>query len=130
MQSQLKQNDQSRDTAVKGTQKLSNYAYDIKKRISTIFDEEALNNLARKTKFVRRSTSKLQGAEFVELLTTEMLEEPNISYEALCEILAKDQRLNNFPIYFYLNQFSLNIRFYVLHLLFRGIEPCNFIYHL
>ena len=74
---------------MKGTQKLSNYAYDIKKRISTIFDEEALNNLARKTKFVRRSTSKLQGAEFVELLTTEMLEEPNISYEALCEILAK-----------------------------------------
>ena len=56
---------------MKGTQKLSNYAYDIKKRISTIFDEEALNNLARKTKFVRRSTSKLQGAEFVELLTTE-----------------------------------------------------------
>ena len=44
--------------------------------------------------------------------------------------LPKDQRLNNFPIYFYLNQFSLNIRFYVLHLLFRGIEPCNFIYHL
>ena len=32
-------------------------------------------------------TSQLKGAEFVQLLTTEMLEEPTVSYEGLCDRL-------------------------------------------
>ncbi len=43
--------------------------------------------LARETGFIQRSTSRLTGSAFFNLLTVETLDEPTISYEGLCDIL-------------------------------------------
>ena len=51
------------------------------------FNNEACEALARETGFIRRSTSRLTGSAFFNLLTVEALDEPAISYEGLCDIL-------------------------------------------
>lgn len=55
--------------------------------ISDVFDGTTLRELARKTGFVRRSTSRTEGDDFVRLMTTEILGEKAISTEGLCDIL-------------------------------------------
>lgn len=49
-----------------------------------IFDPSRLTELARKIGFIRRSTSKLTGSELLEVLSVDMLENPEMSYEAMC----------------------------------------------
>jgi hypothetical protein len=56
-----------------------------------LFDPVSLAELAWEKGFVQRSSSQLTGADFVNLLTTEILEEPVVSYEGLCDRL---QQLN------------------------------------
>lgn len=56
-----------------------------------LFDPVSLAELAWEKGFVQRSSSQLTGADFVKLLTTEILEEPVVSYEGLCDRL---QQLN------------------------------------
>ena len=51
------------------------------------FKNEECEALARKTGFIQRSTSRLTGSGFFNLLTVEALDEPTISYEGLCDIL-------------------------------------------
>jgi hypothetical protein len=51
------------------------------------FNSEACEALARETGFIQRSTSRLTGWSFFNLLTVEVLDEPTISYEGLCDIL-------------------------------------------
>ena len=51
------------------------------------FKNEECEALARKTSFIQRSTSRLTGSGFFNLLTVEALDEPTISYEGLCDIL-------------------------------------------
>jgi hypothetical protein len=51
------------------------------------FKNEACEALARETGFIQRSTSRLTGSDFFNLLTVEALDEPTISYEGLCDIL-------------------------------------------
>ena len=51
------------------------------------FNNEACEALARETGFIQRSTSRLTGSAFFNLLTVEALNEPIISYEGLCDIL-------------------------------------------
>jgi hypothetical protein len=51
------------------------------------FTNEACEALARKTGFIQRSSSRLSGSDFFDLLTVEALGEPAISYEGLCDIL-------------------------------------------
>ncbi len=51
------------------------------------FNNEECEALARKTSFIQRSTSRLTGSEFFNLLTVEALNEPTISYEGFCDIL-------------------------------------------
>lgn len=51
------------------------------------FRTDELETLARKTGFIQRSTSRLSGRGIFNLLTVEILEEPHISYEGLCDIL-------------------------------------------
>ena len=52
-------------------------------RILGIFDKGKLNDLARETGFIQRSTSRMEGEDFARLMSTEIMgEEP----EALCDI--------------------------------------------
>jgi len=51
------------------------------------FNNEACEALARETGFIQRSTSRLTGSRFFNLLTVEALDEPTISYEGLCDLL-------------------------------------------
>jgi hypothetical protein len=51
------------------------------------FSNEECEALARKSGFIQRSTSRLTGSEFFNLLTIEALNEPTISYEGFCDIL-------------------------------------------
>jgi hypothetical protein len=51
------------------------------------FKNEECEALARKTGFIQRSTSRLTGSGFFNLLTVEALDEPTVSYEGLCDIL-------------------------------------------
>lgn len=68
-------------------QKLKELGVQVGERLRGLFHKPALEALARESGFVKRSTSQLKGAEFVQLLTTEMLEEPTVSYEGLCDRL-------------------------------------------
>jgi len=51
------------------------------------FNNEECEVLARETGFIQRSTSHLTGSGFFNLLTVEVLDEPTISYEGLCDII-------------------------------------------
>jgi hypothetical protein len=57
------------------------------KELEVWFNNEACETLARKTRFIQRSTSRLTGSEFFNLLTVGVLDEPTISYEGLCDLL-------------------------------------------
>jgi hypothetical protein len=60
------------------------------------FNNEACEALARETGFIQRSTSRLTGSAFFNLLTVEALDEPTISYEGLCDIF--EERNSNAQI--------------------------------
>lgn len=60
---------------------------DIKNMITEIFQSNELSRIAHKTKFIQRSTSLLQGKDFVELMTTASIDSKAISLEGLCGIL-------------------------------------------
>jgi hypothetical protein len=72
---------------MKMKQEMNRYASKVKGKLTTIFDPEYLETLARQSKFIQRSSSKLAGKDFVELMTTEMIEEPAVSLEGLCDRL-------------------------------------------
>ncbi|MCP4486554.1 MAG: IS4 family transposase, partial [Gammaproteobacteria bacterium] len=59
----------------------------IGEKISEVFDGTKLNDLAKKVGFVQRSTSRIEGEDFVQLMTTEILGEETVSTEGLCDIL-------------------------------------------
>ncbi|MCP4344074.1 MAG: IS4 family transposase [Desulfobacterales bacterium] len=59
----------------------------IGEKISEVFDGTKLNDLAKKVGFVKRSTSRIEGEDFVRLMTTEILGEETVSTEGLCDIL-------------------------------------------
>lgn len=59
----------------------------VKDKILNIFNKKTLNELAKKVGFVRRTTSRIEGEDFVKLMTTEILGEELISTEGLCDIL-------------------------------------------
>lgn len=55
------------------------------------FSHDECEALARETCFIQRSTSRLTGSDFFNLLTVETLNEPTISYEGLCDLLEDRQ---------------------------------------
>lgn len=77
------------NTHMKIPENLSQYISKVSDHIKKLFNKEELDLLAKETGFVQRSTSKIEGSDLVELMTTEMLYEPRISYEGLCERLSK-----------------------------------------
>ncbi len=66
---------------------MNRYASKVKGKLTTIFDPEHLETLARQSQFIQRSSSKMAGKDFVELMTTELIEEPAVSLEGLCDLL-------------------------------------------
>lgn len=52
--------------------------------IGKFFDRERLNELARKTGFTKRASSKLEGFEIIEVLSGDTVTDPYISYEGMC----------------------------------------------
>jgi hypothetical protein len=65
---------------------MTRYARKVKGKLTTIFDHEQLETLARQSQFIQRSSSKLVGPDFVELMTTELMAEPAVSL-GLCDRL-------------------------------------------
>jgi len=79
-------------TADKKKEQTSHFSMEIaneqvSKELEEWFRVDELETLARKTGFIQRSTSRLTGSELFNLLTVEILEEPHISYEGLCDRL-------------------------------------------
>ena len=68
---------------MKMTHKMTRYARKVKGKLTAILDPEHLATLARQSQFIQRSSSKLVGPEFVELMTTELMDEPAVSLEGL-----------------------------------------------
>lgn len=66
---------------------LANIWTDIKEKISEIFQPSTLLKLARESKFIQRSTSLLQGKDFVELMTAASIDLQAVPLEALCSKL-------------------------------------------
>jgi hypothetical protein len=91
-------------------------------KLTTVFDPEHLEVLARQNDFIQRSSSKLRGRDFVELMTTELIEDPAISLEGLCDLLgelnpqaqmtpqALHQRLNPHAVSYLQDVFELALR--------------------
>lgn len=69
--------------------KLKNIKENITSSIKTIFNKDGLDDLARKTGFVKRSTSKLKGSELIEVLTVHMADDSEMSYEAMCDAISE-----------------------------------------
>jgi len=66
-------------------QKLNDFGSQINQAIQNIFNKKQLDKLARETGFVQRSSSKIKGPYFIKLMTTEIVQEPDISYSGrLC----------------------------------------------
>ncbi len=59
----------------------------IGEKISEVFEGTKLNDLAKKVGFVQRSTSRIEGEDFVQMMTTEILGEEGVSTEGMCDIL-------------------------------------------
>lgn len=57
----------------------------LQKNIKKLFEKDNLDKLARETGFVKRRSSQLKGSEVVEILTVDMLDNPNMSYELMCD---------------------------------------------
>jgi hypothetical protein len=76
---------------MKITQKLKELGCRLASKLQGLFDPVSLEELAREKGFIQRSSSQVSGVDFVKLLTTEILAEPRISYEGLCDRL---QQLN------------------------------------
>lgn len=65
----------------------THFAAQVKGKLPRVFDHDQLEALARQTGFVQRSTSKLTGTAFVELMTIDMLDEAAVSLDGLCDLL-------------------------------------------
>lgn len=107
---------------MKMNHKMTRYASKVKGKLTTIFDPESLEALARRSQFIQRSSSKLSGKDFVELMTTELMQEPAVSLEGLCDRLvdlnpqaemtpqALHQRINPYAVTYLQEVFQLALR--------------------
>jgi len=107
---------------MKMKQEVKRIARKVHGKLTTVFDPEHLEVLARQHAFIQRSSSKLRGRDFVELMTTALLEDPSMSLEGLCDTLgdlnphaqmtpqALHQRLNPSAVSYLQDVFALALR--------------------
>ena len=67
------------------------FAGKVKEQLTALFPPEQLETLAWQNHFIQRATSKLTGAAFFALMTTDMLDNPAVSLGGLCDILQQRQ---------------------------------------
>jgi hypothetical protein len=60
----------------------------LKEKIESLFDACCLETIAKETKFMVRSTNRINPRDFVQLMVLELLENPSMSIQGLCDILA------------------------------------------
>ena len=58
-----------------------------KAQFAGTFTPERLEALARQSRFVQRTSSKITGQDFFALMTTDMLDDPTVSLGGLCDLL-------------------------------------------
>jgi hypothetical protein len=63
------------------------FAGKVKEKLTALFAPERLEALAWQSHFIQRASSKLTGPDFFALMTTEMLDNPAVSFGGLCDIL-------------------------------------------
>ncbi len=60
---------------------------DITDKLSDIFDKERIENAARESYFIQRSTGKIKGGDFLKLMTVKNMENPFEPQAGLCDLL-------------------------------------------
>jgi hypothetical protein len=60
----------------------------MQENISTIFDVEHLDTLAKESGFIQRKSNRIEAIDFVQLMTVEIIQAPDLSLDGLCDILA------------------------------------------
>ena len=60
----------------------------MQEKIASIFDVEHLDTLAKESGFIQRKNNTIEALDFVQLMTVEILKNPLISLDGLCDILA------------------------------------------
>jgi hypothetical protein len=68
-------------------QELKRISQRVKGKITEVFNKERLDRIDRESDFVQRSTSKLEGKDFVDLMSTELVEDTEVSMGGMCDIL-------------------------------------------
>ena len=66
---------------------LTHVAAKVKGKLTRVFAPHELESLAQQSRFIQRSTSKLTGQDFVELMTIDMIDNANVSLDGLCDLL-------------------------------------------
>ena len=64
-----------------------NRLFELGEELKTWFTDDMLETMAKTTGFIKRRSSRLTAKEFFNLVTVDILQEPNISYEGLCDKL-------------------------------------------
>lgn len=67
--------------------KLSQQISEISGTINSLFEKDKLNKISKETGFVKRQSATLTPPDFLQLMTTELLKEPTLSYGGLCDCL-------------------------------------------
>src|SRR5712691_1515463 len=73
---------------MKMKQEVKRIARKVHGKLTTVFDPEHLEVLARQHAFIQRSSSKLRGRDFVELMTTALLEDPSMSLDSILKFFS------------------------------------------
>ena len=61
----------------------------MQENIAEIFDEDHLDALAREKRFIVRSTNRIDAIDFVQLMTVEVMKNPHVSLDGLCDLLSQ-----------------------------------------
>lgn len=61
----------------------------VKEKLLTAFAPEQLETMAWQSRFIQRASSKLTGTDFFALMTTDMLDNPAVSFGGLCDLLSQ-----------------------------------------
>ena len=67
---------------------VSSFINTVKSKICTLFDAASLEKIAKETKFISRRTNRIDARDFIQLMSLSILENPMMSIEGLCDILA------------------------------------------
>ncbi len=71
------------------SKKIEAISNSVNDKMVELFTEDHLNQLAQKNEFIQRKTSRLNGADFIELMTTGIISNTYEPLTGLCDILEK-----------------------------------------